>query len=77
MAPLEREFYNRKELANLLGVTPLTIYRIAQRGELDYHMVGNSMRFRREDIEKYLASRRNIGLGSSKKGKTIRKKSKR
>lgn len=74
MTALEKEFYSRKELAELLGVTPLTVYRITQRGELDYHMIGRAMRFRREDIESYLTMRRNVGI-EDKKPKTPKGKS--
>ena len=76
MTALEKEFYSRKELAELLGVTPLTVYRITQRGELDYHMIGSAMRFRRDDIEAYLTMRRNVGMGPRKKTTSKKVKSK-
>ncbi|MHA2313473.1 MAG: helix-turn-helix transcriptional regulator, partial [Candidatus Thorarchaeota archaeon] len=31
---LDKEFYTAKELAESLKVTPMTIYRLAKRGEL-------------------------------------------
>lgn len=61
MAPLDKDFYTVKELADILKVNPITIRRLEQRGELKSHQIGRSMRFRREDIESY--------LGKAKKSK--------
>ncbi len=55
MTPLHKEFYNVKELAEVLGVNPMTIRRLEQRGELKSHSIGRVKRFRREDIEAYLS----------------------
>ena len=64
--PLEKEFYTVKELAELLQVTPTTIYRLMNRGELAYHQVGRAKRFSREDVEEYLKrARRNSKISSS------------
>ena len=54
---MEKEFYTVKELAELLAVNPMTVYRMVDRGELPVHIIGGrTKRFRREDIEKYLQS---------------------
>ena len=55
MAPLTKEFYSPKELAEVLGVSVRTIQRLEQGGDLKAHAIGRSKRFRREDIEAYLA----------------------
>ncbi len=58
MGSSDKEFYTVKELAELLCVKPLTIYRMVQRQELPFYKIGRSVRFRRDDIEEYLRSRR-------------------
>lgn len=55
MAELSQEFYTVRELAKLLRLNPQTIYRIERRGELKGYMVGRAKRFRRTDIEAFLA----------------------
>jgi excisionase family DNA binding protein len=63
---LEKEFYTVKELAKLLSVNPMTIYRMVDRGELPVHFVGGrAKRFRRADIEAYLKKIRKAGSKSS------------
>ena len=57
---LDREFYTVKELAKLLRVSPLTIYRLASRGELPCYNIGRAKRFRRCDIEAFLNRRRSV-----------------
>lgn len=37
--------YTAKELAEILGVHPQTIYRAGERGELNSYKVGKSVRF--------------------------------
>jgi excisionase family DNA binding protein len=61
MTALEKEFYNTKELAALLQVAEMTIYRLVKRGELPSYMIGSAMRFRRDDIEEYLQKCRTAG----------------
>jgi len=52
---MEKEFYTVKELAKLLSVNPMTIYRMVDRGELPVYIIGGrAKRFRRDDIEEYL-----------------------
>ena len=58
MAELPQEFYTVKELAKLLRVTEMTIYRLVKRGELAAYHIGRAMRFRRGDIEAFLQERR-------------------
>lgn len=58
MAELPQEFYTVKELADLLRVTEMTIYRWVKRGELAAYQIGRVMRFRRDDIEAFLEKHR-------------------
>ncbi len=48
------EFYTVGQLAELLQLTPMTIYRMVRRGELTCHAIGRIKRFRRGDIEAFL-----------------------
>jgi len=56
MLKLEKEFYDTRELADLLGVAVITVRRLVDRGDLPYYRVGRQKRFRREDVEAYLDS---------------------
>lgn len=47
-------FLTAKQLAGLLQITEMTIYRLARRGELPYHSIGRVKRFRRSDVEHFL-----------------------
>jgi excisionase family DNA binding protein len=47
-------FLTAKQLAGLLQITEMTIYRLARRGELPYHSIGRVKRFRRSDVEQFL-----------------------
>ena len=43
-----------KEVADMLGVTPRTVIRLAERGEIIGFKVGDVWRFYRRDIEDYI-----------------------
>jgi excisionase family DNA binding protein len=44
------------EVANLLRVSNMTVYRLVQSGQLPAIRVGRSYRIREEDVDKYLAA---------------------
>lgn len=50
------EFLTVSQLANLLQLTQMTIYRMVNRGELPCYSIGRVKRFRRGDIEEFLES---------------------
>jgi excisionase family DNA binding protein len=52
------EFYTVGQLADLLQLTPMTIYRMVRRGELACHAIGRIKRFRHDDVETFLESSR-------------------
>jgi excisionase family DNA binding protein len=52
------EFYTVGQLAELLQLTPMTIYRMVRRGELACHAIGRIKRFRRGDVETFLENSR-------------------
>ena len=62
---VEPEFYTVGQLADLLQLTPMTIYRMVRRGELACHAIGRIKRFRRGDVEAFLQSSRRPASGSA------------
>lgn len=63
MIPLVREdhakakFLTVAEVATLLRVSNMTVYRLITAGELPAVRVGKSYRLREDDIDKYLGDR--------------------
>jgi len=49
-----KKYYTAKEIADTLAVTPMTIYRMAERGELKTIRVGKSIRFDADGVENFL-----------------------
>jgi excisionase family DNA binding protein len=54
--PEIREFYTVSQLAELLQLTEMTIYRMINRGELPCYAIGRVKRFRHRDVEEFLDS---------------------
>jgi excisionase family DNA binding protein len=50
-------FVTVAEVADLLRVSNMTVYRLVQAGQLPAIRVGRSYRIREDDVDKYLASR--------------------
>ena len=48
-------FVTVAEVANLLRVSNMTVYRLVQAGALPAVRVGRSYRIREEDVDRYLA----------------------
>jgi len=48
------EFYTVAQLARLLQLTEMTIYRMVHRGELPCYSIGRVKRFRHGDVEAFL-----------------------
>lgn len=57
-----RTLYTIKELAELLAVTEITIFRLMRRGDLPYYKIGRATRFDPADIDAFLARCRRIGV---------------
>ena len=53
-----REFYTVAQLADVLQVNEMTIYRMVKTGDLPCHLIGRIMRFRQDDIEDFLKHHR-------------------
>ncbi len=52
--PEPLEFYTVSQVAKLLQLTEMTVYRMIARKELPCYMIGRVKRFRHNDIEEYL-----------------------
>jgi len=49
-----KAFYTPDELAEFLAISKPTVYRLVGKRQLPFHKIGGVLRFKREDIEKYL-----------------------
>lgn len=58
MVATEPEFYTVREVADRLRVSPKTIYRMAERGELRAIRLGDVYRIPRESLEALLRGER-------------------
>ena len=47
-----------QDVAEYLNVDPKTVYRMVNRGELPGFKVGGSWRFRREDMDEWIAKQK-------------------
>ena len=54
---MNKDILNLEEVADYLRVSERTIYEWAKKGKLPAGKIGNSWRFKREDIEKWVNSR--------------------
>jgi excisionase family DNA binding protein len=50
-------FLTAAEVASLLRVSTMTVYRLIRSGELPAVRVGKSYRVREDDVDRYLAAR--------------------
>lgn len=46
------------DVVQYLNVSEITIRRLIDRGKIPFHKIGKGLRFREEDIEKYLDDNR-------------------
>ncbi|MDG2301606.1 MAG: helix-turn-helix domain-containing protein [Acidimicrobiales bacterium] len=53
------EFMTVGEVADLMRVSSMTVYRLIKAGEIRAARVGKSYRIREDDVDQYLASRYN------------------
>ena len=68
---IQPEFYTVGQLADLLQLTPMTIYRMVRRGELACHAIGRIKRFRRGDVETFLENSRQPASEADKSGPSV------
>lgn len=68
--PEKPEFYTVSQVAKLLQLTEMTIYRMVARKELPCYMIGRVKRFSHRDIEDYLQQCR---VPSAREERRVRK----
>jgi excisionase family DNA binding protein len=56
-SPARPTFLTAAEVAGILRVSTMTVYRLIKAGELPCVRVGKSYRVREDDVDRYLASR--------------------
>ena len=49
-----KAFFTPEELADFLAISKATVYRLVGKRQLPFHKIGGVLRFRKEDIERYL-----------------------
>lgn len=56
-----REFFTAEEVATMLQVNKVSVYRLLTNGQLPYHQFGKLKRIRRADLEAFLSRSRKGG----------------
>lgn len=54
-------FLTSLEVAHLLRVSKLTVYRFVDRGLLPFYRIGRALRFRKDDVAAFTEARRGSG----------------
>jgi excisionase family DNA binding protein len=62
------KFFTAKELSQYLNVKPKTIYSWVNKGEIPHYRIGKTIRFRKDEIEKWLEEKRKNELNPIFKG---------
>lgn len=57
MTPFPHELLTAREVAELMRVSTMTVYRLIKSGELPAIRVGKHLRIRRDDVEAYFDRR--------------------
>ena len=67
---LSNDVMNAEDVARLLDLGKNTVYQLAKEGKLASYRVGRKLRFTMEDVEAYIASTRQTGIGSTRSDDT-------
>ncbi|SHJ28575.1 helix-turn-helix transcriptional regulator [Clostridium magnum] len=51
---MDKKLLDVKEVAELLGVSTVTVHRMKKEGKIPYIKIGGSLKFDREDIYKWI-----------------------
>ena len=63
----EKQVMNIKEVAQYLGVHPMTIYKFAQKGKIPAFKIGSDWRFHKKYIEEWIGSQMKGNGGNKRK----------
>ena len=55
---ITKAFLTPDDLAEFLAISKTTIYRLVAKRQLPFHKLGGSLRFRKDEIEKFLENGR-------------------
>jgi excisionase family DNA binding protein len=55
---MEDKFLTAKELADILKVNVMTIYRYIKKGRIKAYKIGNDIRIKNDDFERFLSETR-------------------
>lgn len=53
---MQQEFYLTEEVAAMLRISTMTVYRAIKAGRLTAYKFGKDWRIRKEDLERFLAT---------------------
>ena len=67
------EFWNISGLSSFLRVKASTIYAMVERKEIPHYRIGRLIRFRPDDVQKWLEGRRMESIAPEKKAKEVLK----
>lgn len=51
-------FLKPDELADLLAISKTSVYRLVNKRQIPFNKIGGSLRFRKTDVDKFLADER-------------------
>lgn len=49
-----KAFLSPEEMADMLGLSKATVYRLINKRQIPFNKIGGSLRFRKTDIDKFL-----------------------
>lgn len=55
------EMLTLKQVASLLVLSTMTVYRMVKEARIPYHQIGKSIRVRKSDLEEYLSRSKYAG----------------
>ena len=70
---MDKEYLTIDDLAQYLSVKRSTLYAKAESGEIPFYKIGRLIRFKREDVEKWMESHRRERVDTDMRAKTILK----
>ena len=53
--------FDKKKAAEMLGISPVTLDRLRQRGQLPYRTIGNQIRFLESDLFSFIENSTGTG----------------
>ena len=70
----ERPYLSIEDVAKHFGVTPTTVYRLAQKGDLPGFKIGSQWRFSQEMLESWVADQVTVERLKAEDGKSSPRK---